>query len=192
MKALEFIPYLNLRMSKKLYNLLSAGIYCIPLLLFIAVAWFDINPSGKRFIQADIEPASALISPLFPAQRLSKIEHGTQVVKNEPIYFTIRYPHKYRELALNIDVKNQKNIEWFVGLETGEGEIRYTMAKPDSEGSVIFSLHNALVTNRTIRILISVPGVSEEDAFAIDRVSAQFLRPHLFEYLQRALHTILP
>ena len=111
-----------------------------------------------------------MITPLFPAQRLFGVEDGSQRLKMEPVYFRVRYPRAYREAALTVSVENPEDLDWAIGLESGDGEWSYDLQPAGADGSVIFDLQAAKVTDHSLRFMVAVPALSSGSFFAVTAI----------------------
>ena len=168
-----------------LIRIIRICIYVVPLLFIGIVIAVDANPSGIRTFAMSVSERAVAISPLFPPQRLAAAGDSEQQVLMEPIYFTVRYPHQYRTIEAVVGTVNLGDIPWTVGLLTKDGS--YHFAKPDSLGYVSFDLGNAMTTSRSLRLAISIPGVSNTSYFAIKHIQIRLKRPGLAPTLRHIL-----
>lgn len=165
----------------KTSSLVTAILYILPIVLFLYLTLYDINPSGKRYILYQVQQPSPVISALFPAHRLSGIAQGMQQVKFEPVYFTVRYPHQYETAAIRIRVDNPDALEWNIGLEVNAlSGWSYDLVKPDPQGLALFQLHRAQVRDRKIRFMVSVNDLNGKQ-FSIKNVSVLLQRTPLWQ-----------
>lgn len=160
-------------MNKNRFEMLhSVGqgiVFSITPVLLVLFLIYDMNLSGVRNYNYSFDRQSVSISSVFPAQRLAGIQNGSQAVLQEPVYFTVRYPHTYDTATIRIDVKNTKDYSWTVGLQVNNDEWAYDIKTPDSQGTVSFDLSHAKVTDRTIRFLIGINS-QEIDDFSINNI----------------------
>ena len=144
----------------------------------------DLNPSGVRHLRYRLDRPQALISALFPAHRLAAIAKGTQSVLEQPVYFKVRYPHRYDYADLRVAVETTLTVVWRVGLEVSGAEWSYALLTPDETGFVRFDLQNAKITDGSLRFIISINRF-ESMPFMIREVQITFHRESLFETLKR-------
>ena len=116
-----------------------------------------------------------------------KIAGLKQEIMSEPVYFTVRYPHRYDSARVLIDVENPADLDWRIGIEQRDNETwSYALLDPDASGSVIFDLSQARVSNRSIRFIIAVEDV-EKAPFIVDAVYVDLERDILFDIVKRKI-----
>ncbi len=174
-------PYVLIRTVRWARIVLYAILPVVLLFAFVV----DLNPSGVRSLQYRLDRPQALISPLFPAHRLSAITEGAQRVLEQPVYFKVRYPHRYEYADLRVVVETAPAV-WRIGLEVTGAEWSYALLSPDRTGFVRFDLQNAKITDGNLRFIISIDRL-ESMPFMIREVQITFHRESLFETLKRML-----
>ena len=158
-----------------------AFLYAMPLAVLAVLLIRDLNPSGVRSYRYSIDQQSAAVSQLFPAQRLFKIADGAQQLRQQPVYVTVRYPHRYDRAIVTIRTVNPAGLRWYIGLEVaGTDEWSYDLYTPDEAGTVALDLANAKVTDRSVRFIIALPDDSAPEYFAIDDIQVRLARKPLF------------
>lgn len=159
----------------------------MPVVLVVAVM-FEVNPSGTRTFDYRIGRPTPMISQLFPAHRLSGARAGTQTILAEPVYFTVRYPHRYDTAQVTVGMVPAKNRGWKIGVaRAGESSDAYDLRAPDSFGSVSFDLSHARVRDGKLRFIISAPGLLPDDGIAVERITVTLIREPIVETLKRKL-----
>jgi hypothetical protein len=157
----------------------------IPLILVVAF-YVELNPSGLRHSEYRVGTPSPLVSQFFPAQRLTKPERGFQVMKEEPVYVTVRYPHRYDTARVRVLVDNPNKLAWQLGIATGKNSSwSYALQQPDGKGEVTFTLAEAQVLDGRLRFIIAVPQLTEEKRFMLEGFMIDFKRESLLKTLQR-------
>ncbi len=158
----------------------------LPLVLVCALL-IEINPSGIRHMEYQVGTPSPLVSQFFPAQRLTQPESGSQTVKEQPIYVTVRYPHRYDTATITVLGDNPYHIAWKVGLATGQtpGSWSYTLAEPTSSGSAAFDLAGAQVSDGRLRFIITTPTLTAGRTFVLKGVTIDLKRESLISTLIR-------
>jgi hypothetical protein len=101
-----------------------------PVVILFIAGWRDLVPSGQTTYRYDIGKSSAIISPLFPANRLQpELLHtnsGWQKVVKEPVYFEARLQRKFDQAEVTVEFANPSNTFVQVGLRTiGELDWNY-------------------------------------------------------------------
>lgn len=168
-------------MKNQLTVAAHVAIYGAFPLLFLILALYDSNPSGRRSVEYTLDKPSAAISPLFPAQRLAGIADGRQRMLAEPVYFTVRYPHRYDAATVAVTVNNPDELHWRVGIEVrGGNPWSYAFVEPQDAGTAQFDLSNAKVSGRSLRFILAVEGLSH-NAFLVDRIAVTLTRTPPFE-----------
>lgn len=146
--------------------------------LFLLFAGVDeLNPGGVRAYEYSLDRRSPDISQLFPEQRLTAILEGSQKVRTEPVYFTVRYPVPYRRADVRIEVDNPQRLVWQIGIERGTGNgWAYDLVKPAPRGEASFRLADARIMNRRLRFIISVQGLTPTTTFGVEHISVMLNR----------------
>ncbi len=86
-------------------------IYCIPVLLFMLLAYKNLAVEGTIEAVYNFKEKSPFISVLRPQGRLSEIKKDSrgsyfQEVKDEPVYFDIRLPRPFQRVEVGLEYKN--------------------------------------------------------------------------------------
>lgn len=161
-------------------SLISLLIYISPIVLLILVIMTDLNVNGTRSFVYDIGKDSAVISQLFPAQRLEGVKLGKQKIVSQPIYFNVLYPHRYDTAIVTIEAENLYNKEWKIGIQrTGNDDWIYDLYEPDKSGTASIPLQNSRVTDRRIRFILSIDEVGISELY-ISRIEVILRRNPLF------------
>lgn len=172
-----------LSVTKVLHSRPSAWLYLVPPVVILVLLLVDINPSGTRIVRNDMRRASPSISQFFPPQRLAGIENGRQKVNQWPIYFTVRYPHRYSTATVRVMTENPNGIPWKIGLQVGDStDWSYFTQSPSPDGLVAFDLQDAAVASRSIRFMI-VSSSPEPSPFYITGIEARLERSKLISWL---------
>lgn len=154
-------------------------------MLIVYASIVELNPSGTRRLEYRVGQTSSLVSQFFPAQRLTKPLDGSQVMLQEPVYVTARYPHRYDRVVVTVDVDNPSDLDWRIGIARGAGSWSYEVVQPDTNGSASFDLAGARVTDGRLRFMVSVPRGIDEDLFALGGVTIDLHRESLLQTVQR-------
>src|SRR3989344_5649244 len=99
---------------------------------FLLLAWLikkDLVLDGKLEMVYDFSRPNAMITALFPENRLTAIQKGDwQAIKQEPVYFEVRLPQKFETAKVEIGFQNKNQPLVQVGLKTqGEDEWSYDL-----------------------------------------------------------------
>jgi len=144
-------------MSSK-YALLSLGraiAYLLPPIAFLFIVVTDLNLSGRRHYFYDFHSTSPVVSELFPSQRLKGKKDGQQELLQSPVYFTVRYPHRYDTATVRI-ASDMPGSQIQVGLELQgpPGSWNYELTDV-VDGLATFDLSAAQVTSGRLRFIIT-------------------------------------
>lgn len=138
---------------------------------------YDIDPWGRRIYRYQLDSPVTTISKLFPAQRLEALSNGEQRVREFPIYFTARYPHRYDRVKVSVDVDNPQKWSWRIGIEVqGDALWAYFLEDPDVNGIVEFDLDRAKVTARNLRFIVDANNFTLNSHFAVRSIDVELIR----------------
>lgn len=120
------------------FSLIRALIIICPFVIVAWAFWRDLVPSGQITYDYQVGQQSAVITPLFPANRLDPADAvGTkktwQQMIQEPIYFETRIPRKFDKAEVKVKFSNPDKTFMQVGLRThGELEWNYDFLPLDN------------------------------------------------------------
>lgn len=155
-------------------------IYVSPIIFFILLVLIDLNFSGTRIFQYDIGKDSAVISQLYPEQRLEGVHSRKQRIVSQPIYFNVLYPHRYDTAVVTIDAENVYYKDWKIGIQRiDDNDWKYDLYEPDEKGTASISLENARVIDRQIRFIIAIDELDNIKMY-ISRIEVTLKRNSLF------------
>ena len=114
------------------YKITGVIIIILPILILGILIKKDLVQSGQIEFIYDFSQDSAVITNLFPANRLSEINqikeanNFWQQINKEPVYFETRLPQTFKSAIVEVVYKNQNQPLIQLGLRTmGESEWNY-------------------------------------------------------------------
>ena len=168
----------------------------LPLIFFSWIIYKDINPAGSLEIVYDWQKDQPEVSRLFPADRLLDASGTGQTVINEPVYFTVRLPQTYETVRATVLYENLGDQEVKLGLQQGGGDDwLYDLQTLTSGKPIEFNLKGATVSNRSIRFMITAPGLASPDKILLlKKIEIKLQKPvlHNFGEVWNLLVTKLP
>ncbi len=103
-------------------------ILLLPIAFFSSALFYDLDPAGSRTAEYNFNADSAMISKLFPADRLQGADSTGQLILKEPVYFKVRYPQDYDKAIVEMTYENQGQDLLQVGLKQfGEEDWNYSL-----------------------------------------------------------------
>ena len=164
-------------------------LFALPFLIVVLAVYQDINPSGMRSFSAHIGTPAAMISALFPEQRLDAVSRSAgQRIREQPVYFTVRYPHRYDTARVRVNLSSDHTVSWRIGIAVqGASDWSYRYATPDQLGSAAFDLTNAQVSDGALRFIIATPDNLAMSKVQIQDIAVVLSRESLLNTLWRRL-----